>query len=184
MTMNPTTRRRAFATGIAGAMLVLFASGPAVAGADDTKAQFASVQTLISSRRDLRIFAGAVQGTAIWSEMGKAESITLFVPSDRSLGREGSAFLLDKVLIAPSNRERLHQVLSYHIYVGLRLVPEDVEDRELVSMRGACFLLSRAGSGARIGPEAVVTDYIPANNGGIYVIDRLLWKPWNGNNSC
>jgi uncharacterized surface protein with fasciclin (FAS1) repeats len=112
------------------------------------------------------------------------QSVTLFLPTDKALRDEGSAFLLEHVLLTTSNQERLQEVLSYHVYPGLQIDRDAVRDANLRSLRGACFPLYRLGSGLRIGPESVVTEYIRADNGAIFVIDRLLWQPWDGSSHC
>jgi hypothetical protein len=42
----------------------------------------------------------------------------------------------------------------------------------------------RMGSAVRVGPEAVVTNYMAADNGMVFIIDRLLWQPWNDDSGC
>jgi uncharacterized surface protein with fasciclin (FAS1) repeats len=147
-------------------------------------AQPAPVHDLIDSDTQFRLFAAALKQTPLWSMLQKEQSVTLFLPTDQALRAEGSAFLLEHVLTAQSNQERLQEVLSYHVFPGVQLDRGSVRDANLRSLRGACFPLYRSGSGLRIGPEAVVTSHIAADNGGIFVIDRLLWRPWDGSSHC
>jgi hypothetical protein len=35
-----------------------------------------------------------------------------------------------------------------------------------------------------IGPEAVVTGSVAVENGMVYMIDRLLWQPWENDGAC
>jgi uncharacterized surface protein with fasciclin (FAS1) repeats len=143
-----------------------------------------AVHDVIDSDTQFRLFVAALKQTPLWNMLQQEQSVTLFLPTDQALRHEGSAFLLEHVLITPSNQERLQEVLSYHVYPGVQLDREAVRDANLHSLRGACFPLYRSGSGLRIGPEAVVTKHITADNGGIFVIDRLLWRPWDGSSHC
>jgi uncharacterized surface protein with fasciclin (FAS1) repeats len=157
------------------ALVAILLNGPA---------QPAPVHDLINSDTQFQLFAAALKQTPLWSMLQQEQSVTLFLPTDKALRDEGSAFLLEHVLIAHSNQERLQEVLSYHVFPGVQLDREGVRDANLRSLRGTCFPLYRSGSGLRIGPEAVVTSHITADNGGIFVIDRLLWRPWDGSSHC
>jgi uncharacterized surface protein with fasciclin (FAS1) repeats len=182
--LSKVTLKSAFAAVLAAALM----AGPGSAGSGDLllngPAQSAAVHDLINSDTQFGLFAAALKQTPLWSMLQQEQSVTLFLPTDKALRDEGTAFLLEFVLLAPSNQERLQEVLSYHVYPGMQLDREAVQDANLRSLRGACFPLYRLGSGLRIGPESVVTEYIKANNGAIFVIDRLLWQPWDGGSHC
>jgi len=75
--------------------------------------------------------------------------------------------------------------MLYHVYFGMPLLSHDVQrEKRFNAETGPCLSVSRSGSGIRVGPEAVVTDVKQVNSGIIYVIDRLLWQPWQGQASC
>jgi uncharacterized surface protein with fasciclin (FAS1) repeats len=182
--LSKVTPKSAFAAVMAAALM----AGAGSAGSGElllnSPAQSATVHDLINSDTQFGLFAGALRQTPLWSMLEQEQSVTLFLPTDKALRDEGSAFLLEHVLLTTTNQERLLEVLSYHVYPGLQIDREAVRDANLHSLRGACFPLYRLGSGLRIGPEAVVTEYISADNGAIFVIDRLLWQPWDGSSHC
>lgn len=133
---------------------------------------------------EFELFSTALKRSGLWDRITSRDGITLFVVPDKALRDEGSAFLLDKVLLTSTNQQRLWDLLSYHLGVGV-LLPDDVQG-ELRLMTGAtgCLSLARHGSGIRVGPEAVVTDVRRFDGGIVYVIDRLLWQPWRGERNC
>jgi uncharacterized surface protein with fasciclin (FAS1) repeats len=142
-----------------------------------------SIQNLLESDKQFGLFMAALKHTSFWHSLKPDAVVTMFMPSDEALKNEGTAFLLDTVLIAKRNKQRLDHVMSYRIYFDEHLVPEAISTLELRARNGECLLVYRAGTAIRVGPEAVVTKHLPADNGIIFVIDRLLLPPWKGG-SC
>jgi uncharacterized surface protein with fasciclin (FAS1) repeats len=175
---------------LAGAMTVVglsissVAAGHGYAQTATTGAAASSLQEVIENEPRFSIFANALKQTGLWQDLESREASTVFVPSDEALKAAGSAPLLEGVLLSEANRKRLRDVMSYHVHVGQQLSPAGIENVELVAENGACLLISRVGGGIRVGPSAVVTQHIRTNDGSLFVIDRLLWRPWNGEDLC
>ena len=154
-------------------------------GAVASPALAAPIDKVLDTKKELSIFAEALRQSGLWERTATEASVTMFVPSDRAMRNEGSAFLLEKVLITNSNHQRLTDVMSHHVVFGSNLAPDDITGSlELKTGPNSCLSVFKAGSGTRVGPEAVVTDHIVADNGVIYVIDRLLWEPWDATSTC
>jgi uncharacterized surface protein with fasciclin (FAS1) repeats len=144
----------------------------------------ASVHDILSSDRNFSIFRNAVDKAALMPRLRREAPVTLFLPSDQAMHDEGSAFLLRDVLVTDSNKERLLTTLSQHIHFGVKLIPSEISEHQLYTEDGGCIYVYRTGPSLRVGPEAVVTQYISADDGVIFVIDRLLWQPWYGGSHC
>ena len=130
---------------------------------------------------EFRLFSTALKTAGLWDRIISEEGVTLFAISDKALRDEGSAFLLEKVLLTQHNQQRLRNLMLYHVYFGMPLLSNDIQrEVRFGAETGPCLSVSRSGSGIRVGPEAVVTDVKQVNSGIIYVIDRLLWQPWQG----
>lgn len=143
-----------------------------------------SITAFMEDDKRLTIFTAALKSSSVWHHLNN-NNATLFVTTDEALRTEGSAFLLDAVLIKKENEERLNQLMAYHLVpnkiVGLAEFSKIVM---LASIGGYCIPITTAGDSLRIGPEAYVTESISASNGNIHFIDRLLWQPYLDDRHC
>lgn len=131
----------------------------------------ASLYEEVARDERLTLFAGAVKQAGMASMLNQEGNFILFVPSDRAMANEGSDFLLKGVLLTPSNAERLKDLVSYHI------VPADGlgdDATHLATMRGIPLHISRYGEARMVNGWVAVTERRQADNGIIYVVDRLL----------
>jgi len=131
------------------------------------------------------IFWAALKKSGLWDRMISEDSVTLFLISDKALRDEGSAFLLGTVYMTNGSRRSLFNLMSYHVSFGAPLLPDEISHEVKLGMsEGACLPVWKLGAGIRVGPEAVVTDVQRVDNGVVYVIDRLLWQPWQDEERC
>jgi uncharacterized surface protein with fasciclin (FAS1) repeats len=134
---------------------------------------------------EFKIFSTALKKAGLWDRITSEDGVTLFVVSDKAMRDEGSAFLLEKVLVTRYNQQRLINLMSYHVYFGAPVLPRNIHrEVSLNPGTGPCLSVYRSGTSIRVGPEAVVTDMKLADGGIIYVIDRLLWQPWQDEEIC
>jgi uncharacterized surface protein with fasciclin (FAS1) repeats len=160
----------------------------AIAGAAALLGQPASAQPmdkLLAAHSEFSIFTNALRKSGLWEQIQTRDGMTIFAISDEAMSDEGSTFLLDKVLITKSNQERLFNLMSFHVLFGTTLDPESIDGEvKLDTAEDSCLSVWRMGTAVRVGPEAVVTSYMSADNGVVFVIDRLLWQPWDDHRSC
>jgi uncharacterized surface protein with fasciclin (FAS1) repeats len=149
----------------------LFAICTAAIGGTATAA---SLYEEVASDDRLTVFTGALEQAGMADILKQEGPYILFVPSDRAMANEGSAFLLSGVLLTPVNAGRLKDLLSYHIVPAERLDAEGINDEDLATMRGAPVHVTRYGNARMVNGWAAVTERRQADNGVIYVIDRLL----------
>ena len=135
---------------------------------------------------DSGLFVEALTKTELWQQIVETENVTVFVPSDTSLRNEGSAFLLEVVLLKAENTERLQDLIAQHVFPA----QSDSSDmlpgpRTLTNDLGGCATIIPSGEkSVRVGPEAVVTGHKNYANGDVYTIDRLLWQSYDATVSC
>ena len=94
---------------------------------------------------------------------------TMFAPSNEAFAKL-PAGAVDSLLAAP---ETLADVLSYHLVPGLITAAEIRRRASAETLQGDELAISDAGV-VRIGGEQLISGDIPATNGVIHVIDRVL----------
>lgn len=144
-----------------------------------------SLTALLESREDLSVFTNALKQSPLWEQVDSAETLTIFAPSNAGMREEGSSFLLEEVLVTKANKSRLLDRLALHLAPGVNLSSADIQlQAEINTLADFCVPMKKVGERIRIGPEAVVTEHIAAEDGSLYVINRLLWRPWDGGSHC
>jgi uncharacterized surface protein with fasciclin (FAS1) repeats len=143
-----------------------------------------SLQALMDSRPDLSIFTHALRQSGIWERLEGGAPVIVLAPSDRAMDAEGSTFLLDQVLLTDANAERLKDLIALHVVPGSSSLEGLVDDGEIGTLDGVCMPLFDEDGRLRIGPQAFVVEQHLAEGGRLYVIDHLLWRPWQGEDPC
>ncbi len=145
-----------------------------IIGGTGISAKSADLYDEVTSDERLTLFANAIDRAGL-SDMLKQEGpFILFVPSDQAMTDEGSAFLLDSVLLTKSNAGRLKDLVSYHIVPTTESTGNAASDGNLPTMTDAPLHMARLGAARVINGWAVVTDRKESDNGVLYVVDRLL----------
>ena len=167
-TSTQTVARTGKMISLAGCLIAL------ILGGIGTQAKSADLYKEVTSDERLTLFANAVNQAGL-SDMLKQEGpFILFVPSDQAMTNEGSAFLLDSVLLTKSNAGRLRDLVSYHIVPSAQSIGNAASDGNLPTMTDAPLHMARLGAARVINGWAVVTDRKETDNGVLYVVDRLL----------
>lgn len=147
-----------------------------------------TIAAALQQDQEFSLFTTALKTSDLWGSVETAKNITLFVPSDEVLRHEGSAFLLDVVLLKHENSERLSQLMSQHVFPQADALIDITSLTNVTSLSnsfGGCVSVDPSGEGSvRVGPEAVVTSTRKFANGQIVYIDRLLWQHYQGSNRC
>lgn len=144
----------------------------------------ADVRALLAESDEFTVFANAMDQSGVLDEPAGNARLIVFAPTDRAMEAEGSAFLLDGVMLDAPNAERLRDLMALHVAVS----PESLEGLagrlDLYTLEGSCMPVARVADQLRIGPEANVVERRVAADGWLYVIDRLLWRPYRGAHPC
>ncbi|WKB53748.1 fasciclin domain-containing protein [Eleftheria terrae] len=97
---------------------------------------------------------------------------TVFAPSDEAFAQLPKA-TLDSLA---QDKERLKAVLAYHIVPG-KLGAADVKNGNVKTLQGSEVALSKAGTFVTVEDAMVLQADMPASNGVVHVIDRVLMPP-------
>lgn len=97
---------------------------------------------------------------------------TLFAPTDEAFGKLPNGTVQD--LLKPESREKLRTILTYHVIAGRVTASQARSVNSAETVAGQSVRVSTNGDQLRINDATVRIADIPASNGIIHVIDRVL----------
>jgi uncharacterized surface protein with fasciclin (FAS1) repeats len=112
------------------------------------------------------------------NDAGLAETLrgdgpyTVFAPSDEAFKAVPAATLQ----ALASDKELLKSVLTFHVLPG-KVSGADVKNGNAKTVQGANVALSKSGSFITVEDAVVTQADVPASNGVVHVIDRVLMPP-------
>jgi uncharacterized surface protein with fasciclin (FAS1) repeats len=145
------------AAGLAGC-----ASTPAPTTITDTAARTPQLSTLSKLVADAGL-ADTLRGTG---------PFTVFAPTDEAFKAVPAKTMEDLA----KDKERLKAVLTYHVLPG-KVMAADVKPGNVKTINGADVGLSRSGSFVTFDEALVTTADIPATNGVVHLIDKVIVPP-------
>jgi uncharacterized surface protein with fasciclin (FAS1) repeats len=145
----------------------------------DDKSVDVSLAEYLNSVDNASIFVNALRASTHWGLIEKADSVAVFMPDNDSLRNEGSAFLLEVVLLKPENRSRLNQVTGLHIANGVTIQRSGDNPNAILTASGDCVTVASIGNAVKVGPESMLVSSVAVDNGEVHSVDRLLWAPFD-----
>lgn len=143
-----------------------------------------TIEEVLNSRGDLSTFTNALKQSHLWDRLSSYAPLILFVPSNTALEANGSAFLLEQVLITQPNKQLLWDSMALHI-APQQVMPAEMESySEKNTLAALCISIEVVDGRIRVGPEASLIERISTDDGSVYVLDRLLWRSWEGGDHC
>ncbi len=97
---------------------------------------------------------------------------TLFAPSNEAF----AAVPADTLAKLATDKELLRSVLTYHV-LPAKVAAAEVQTGNAKTVQGANVALSRAGAFVTVEDAVVQTADLPATNGVVHVVDRVLMPP-------
>jgi uncharacterized surface protein with fasciclin (FAS1) repeats len=97
---------------------------------------------------------------------------TVFAPSDEAF----KAIPAKTMAELAGNKELLKSVLSYHVVPG-KVPAAEVKNGNVKTVQGANVALAKSGSFVTVEDAMVTQADVPASNGVVHVIDRVLMPP-------
>lgn len=123
-------------------------------------------------------FLSAVKLAGLEATLRSKGPFTLFAPQDEAFEKFPSA-TLDK-LMAPDNRDLLVSVLGYHFAPGQVLAARFAGKRIAATSFEGSRLRIDGSDGLHVDGASVVEADVPASNGVLHGIDRVLWPKTAG----
>lgn len=143
-------------------------AGPALAGSHsmakdivDTAAAAGSFTTLLA----------AAEAAGLVDTLKGEGPLTVFAPTDDAFAKlpEGTV----QTLLLPENKDKLTQILTYHVVAGAVKSTDLVDGMEAATVEGSNITID-LDNGVMINDATVVQADIEASNGVIHVIDTVL----------
>ena len=134
----------------------------------------AAERTVEGLSQETSIFEAAAERAGLaWPPAGGA--FTLFLPSDAALEAENMAGLLQGVYATPSNRERLADLVDYHVVPGEKLTLESDGIALAIARSGEELLIERRGDEATVNRHIRVLESVELGEGIVHLVSGLLW---------
>jgi len=147
---------------VALAALAGCATAPSPVSVTDTVARTPQLSTLAKLINDAGL-AETLRGTGPY---------TLFAPTDDAF----KAVPVATLEALGKDRERLKAVLAYHVVAG-QVMAADVKNGPAKTLQGGNVALSKSGTFVTVEDAVVTQADVPATNGVVHVIDRVLMPP-------
>lgn len=144
------------------ALLAGCASTPAPAPITDTAARTPQLSTLA------RLIAQA----GLEDTLRSGGPYTVFAPSDEAFKAVPAKTLAELA----ANKEQLKAVLTYHVVPG-KVTAAEVKTGNVKTVQGTNVALAQAGTFVTVEDAVVQTADVPATNGVVHIIDRVLMPP-------
>ncbi|RYZ61787.1 MAG: fasciclin domain-containing protein [Chitinophagaceae bacterium] len=140
-----------------------------------------------SAKDVVKVAAGSPDHTTLVAAVKKAELVnalsnagpfTVFAPVNAAFDKLPAGTVDD--LMKEENKEKLQDILQYHVYVGNLSTTLMQDGQTLNQVNGGNITISKGADGKiKINNSATVVASIPASNGIIHVIDAVLLPPAN-----
>lgn len=114
----------------------------------------------------------AIQAAGLVDVLSNAGPFTVFAPVNAAFGKLPAGTLED--LLKPENKEKLANILQYHVYVGGIKMDNMTDGQVLGQANGDNVTLQVKDGKVTINGKAHILGSVPASNGIIYVIDEVL----------
>lgn len=153
-------------------------ASPTPAGGQSTVVDELSQKNLVqvaASSPDHKTLVAAVQHVKYEDVLVNAGPFTVYAPTDAAFGLLPEGTLDD--LLKPENKATLEDILEYHVAIGV-FKPEAIRNGMSVGMaNGDNVRFSVAADGTVMINDAKVIATVPASNGLVCVIDKVLLPP-------
>ena len=136
----------------------------------DDESQKNIVQTALASPNHKTLVA-ALKAASYVDALSNAGPFTVFAPTDEAFNQLPAGTV--DVLVKPENKDKLQNILEYHVYVGVIRETMMQDGMTLNQVNGKNVKLQKSGSEILVN-GAKVLGSVPTSNGIIYVVDKVL----------
>jgi uncharacterized surface protein with fasciclin (FAS1) repeats len=139
----------------------------------DDESQKNIVQVAIASP-DHKTLVAALKAAEYVDALSNAGPFTVFAPTDAAFAKLPEGTVDD--LVKPENKDKLRDILEYHVYVGVIRETMIRNGMNLNQVNGSNVTLGKTGDKLTAN-GANVTGVVQTTNGIIYVVDQVLLPP-------
>ena len=120
----------------------------------------------------LSTLARLIQEAGLADTLRGTGPYTVFAPSDEAFKAVPAKTMQELA----ANKELLKSVLTYHVIAG-KVTAAEVKNGNVKTLNGANLAVAKAGSFVTVEEAMVQQADLPATNGVVHVIDRVLLPP-------
>ena len=140
---------------------------------DDESAK--DVVKVAAGSKDHTTLVAAVKQAELVDVLSNAGPFTVFAPTNEAFDKLPKGTVED--LMKPENKEKLQDILQYHVYVG-SLSTEIMRDGQTFNqVNSGNITINKKDGKVVVNNTANIVASIPASNGIIHVIDAVLLPP-------
>ncbi|MFN0200031.1 MAG: fasciclin domain-containing protein [Bacteroidia bacterium] len=136
----------------------------------DDESQKDIVKVAIGSK-DHSTLVAAVKAADLVNALSNAGPFTVFAPVNAAFDKLPKGTVED--LLKPENKEKLATILQYHVSVGVFKI-ENIQDGQSIGQVDGGNITLHVKDGKIMVNDANVIATVPASNGIIHVIDKVL----------
>lgn len=138
----------------------------------------ASLAQVLRRRERFRLFSTLLDSAGLLATLRRDGPYTVFATTDPRLDQMPDGLVEE--LLLPANRERLRQVVAYHLHRG-RLSKDTLRRLDTIStLTGQSVPVAVEGQRVLIGGNRVSEFAVTASNGRLFAFDALAMPPIGG----
>jgi uncharacterized surface protein with fasciclin (FAS1) repeats len=162
-------------TGIASMAAVVLAVVGLAIGSTFARATSQDIVDTAVGTGQFKTLAAALQAAGLVGTLKGDGPFTVFAPTDAAFAKLPAGTV--ESLLKPENKAKLTAILTYHVVPGAVKAEQVTSLDEAKTVNGAMVKISTDGGKVMINDAHVVKADIPASNGVIHVIDRVILPP-------
>ncbi|MBY0479944.1 MAG: fasciclin domain-containing protein [Chitinophagaceae bacterium] len=143
-------------------------------GVQDDLSQRNVVQIAIASK-DHSTLVTAVQAADLVNVLSNAGPFTVFAPTNAAFAQLPAGTV--EGLLKPEKKEALTDILQYHVSVGVFKTENMTDGQVIGQVNGDNITISKKDGKILVNGTASIVATVPASNGIVYVIDKVLTPP-------
>lgn len=157
--------------GIAAFVAVSFAITPTVLAYGSKEKQKDIIDTAVAAG-SFNTLAKALTAAGLIETLKGDGPFTVFAPTDEAFAKVDQNALAD--LLKPENKDKLVEVLTYHVVPGKVMAADVVKLSEATTVQGSNVDIKTADGKVTVDGANVVKTDIATSNGVIHVIDSVI----------
>jgi uncharacterized surface protein with fasciclin (FAS1) repeats len=135
----------------------------------------ASLAEVLRRRERFRVFSTMLDSAGLLSRLRRGGSYTVFAPTDPCIQKLPEGVVEE--LLLPANRERLRQIVGYHLHRG-RIARDSLLGMDSIStIAGSALPVATEGGRVLVGNERMSEYAITTRNGRIFALDVPVMPP-------
>ena len=127
--------------------------------------------SIASGNKKLKTLTAAIKAAGLEETLSGEGPLTVFAPTDEAFAALPPGTL--DALLKPENKEKLAQLLTYHVVSG-KVESTTLKSGDVPSLLGKPITVKVEGKKIMINEATVTKADVPASNGVIHLIDKVI----------